>query len=242
MAKRLFTVEEQKRLEIYSEKLARTFMWSGYVSSNEKFKKMLKRLFCIAVPAIIIVALLTYFITSMFFPDDTIWLTCLFSIFTLMIVGTCVMGTFVDDEEKEQITPPVIIFFNDKLYYIEFDDNHVTSETQKKFLESIPKIKAGELFALRQETNAYTANLSNRQLQAIIFYLNAIDNIELGTDTQDIKFKVIDNILDVDVDTHDPKYFVITYEDDEEERKLSLPLDKWKELYEWLLHQNNNNE
>lgn len=227
MPQRSFTPDEQYRLERRVSQLDRSFVWTAEVSLKERTH----RFFGKAMPYIILSACVIAFalIVAWQFVSAMTPLVAVSVLvgYVLAVFLVCLVA-FAKADEVSKMSPPVFVFADDKLYKIEGTDDLVPL---------LPEIPVGEMIALREKTGAITSAMSSFFIRAEVMYLDAIENFEIGNETKGLSISVIDNIVDIEQDENDETRFIIEYEKDGDAVETILPMDKWRNLYEWLYAQ-----
>lgn len=227
MPQRSFTPDEQHRLERRVSQLDRSFVWTAEVSLKERMRRFLgKAMPCIILSACVVASALIVawqFVSAMTpFIAVSVLVGYVLAVFLVCLVA------FAKADEVSKMSPPVFVFADDKLYKIESTDD---------FVPLLPEIPVGEMIALREKTGAITSAMSSFFIRAEVMYLDVIENFEIGNETKGLSISVIDNIVDIEQDENDETRFVIEYEKDGDVVETILPMDKWRNLYEWLYAQ-----
>lgn len=250
MGTRLFTIDEQRRLNERAEAMSRAFMW--YENRSDRFARVLHK--SVAYGAILLCAACMACWAAV---EISAQLKATGGI--AAVIGICVTWimaearifayVLVKESEAMKASPPVFVFFGDKLYMLS-GKNGFDGDT-------IPKIPAGEISALRREVGHIAASMSNKSIEAECFYLSAIEQYELGNESSLLDIVVIDDIVDVyeenngealtessgrkqngsSDDSGAGSFFVIEYEQYGEPAQIRLSLSKWRDLYQWLFAQ-----
>lgn len=226
--RRLFTVEEQARVDERIRDIAQAFMWttrktlSGKVrSSAASLGKVVALVACAAITLIVIIA----------------QMLCGDALFSVLVAAVSILVTAISfvayttfHVEKLSAMPPVFLFFNDKLFHIESAGSFS--------VDQIPKMQPGEIMVIREESGKALTSATNARIEAECYYIERVKEHDIGNDTPGIAITAIENIVDVDIDEDDENSFIIAYEDEYgDEVELALPMREWGELYDWLYQQ-----
>lgn len=228
MARRLFTVEEQSRVDERIRDIAQAFMWtprktlsSKVSSSAASLGKVVALVACAAIILIVIIAQMLC--------GDALF-SVLVAVISILVTAISFIAYTTFHVEKLSVMPPVFLFFNDKLFHIEATDSFSTAQ--------MPKMQPGEVMVLREESGNVLANIANARIEAECYYIERVKEHDIGNDTPGISITAIENIVDVDIDEYDENSFIIAYEDEYgDEVELALFMREWEELYDWLYQQ-----
>lgn len=250
MGTRLFTIDEQRRLNERAEAMSRSFMW--YENRSDKFARVLCKSMAYGAILLCVACVACWAAIEISTQLEVAGgIAAVVGICVAWIVAEAVIFAYVLVKESEAMktSPPVFVFFGDKLYMLSgkngFDG------------DAIPKIPAGEVSALRREVGYIATSMSNKSVEAECFYLSAVEQYELGNESSLLDIVAIDDIVDVyeensgetltesnsrkQSDSGDDSeaggFFVIEYEQYGEPAQIRLSLSKWKDLYQWLCAQ-----
>lgn len=229
MRTRLFTAEEQARTSERIHDVSQAFMWTPKRTLSAKSRSSLPSFAKVAAP-LLIGALLVASGVFAWLGGDVVFPVLMTAVVLLLVATAAFLVHMTSSSERLSSLPPVFLFFEDKLFYVEQDRSSSTPH--------IPKIALGELMVLRSESGDALSNATTARIEAECYYIECAKELDIGNETPGLSITVIDDIVDVDVDEDDESTFIITYEDEYgDEAELRLPLGKWKELYDWLYQQ-----
>lgn len=230
---RAFTPDEQARLNERAHDMSQAFMWCPVRTMKDKLRRVARKMLMFGVPIIVLVGIICWALvelgTGLSIAEKS-----------MAVASVCIVGLlaellmlayfFVVKDEEAKASPPVFVFFDDKLYKVESTDDFSLSQ--------IKKIPAGEIHALRQVLGEWAKGMTNEQIEAECHYLSAIKENEIGNATKGLALTVIEDIVDVDVDEDDDSKFIITYEDEyDDEIELTEDMSAFSDMYEWLVEQ-----
>lgn len=255
MSNRLFTVDEQERLDRRIEMLSRAYMWTKRTPASARANRVFCDWLALGFPLLVFcICLVIIACRGMAVPSPGIWAYPLLAgiiVAIVELIWAAVRFVHVDDLWKK--TPPVLIFFDDKLFMIDSDGSFDSAH-------GIPSISRGEIQALRESAPVPIKSLSSSMVCAECFYLDAIAQYEIGNDTPGLRFTVIEDIVDVRIAGEDEgeesrgegaqedqsssdepdrteRSFIIEYEDNGISVSLELDYDLWSDLCIWLQDQ-----
>lgn len=230
---RTFTADEQSRLEERAHDMSQAFLWHRHAPLKEKIPAAFRKFLLVGIPILIVCGLICWAMVIFASNMETDQ--------KIMSVGSAIVCAaitevilffwyFVLRDEAYKASPPVFLFFDDKLYRIDAAENFKHDQ--------IPHIPAGELQALRHELGVITRKMTNEQIEAECYYLSAVKQYDIGNETGGLSITVIEDIVDVDVDEDNESKFIITYEDRfDEEVEMAIDMEEFSEVYEWLVEQ-----
>lgn len=243
---RSLTPQETARLDKRAKLLYESFMWKKESTSKRARRAMpicigAMVTWCIFIVGAAAVGAAVGVLPSM---REMSFEICL-SIAAGAIIAISIMTVMFVMSERSACKPPVFIFYDDKLFYVDSDEDFSMSD--------IPWIPAGEMMALRESAQAATSNKASQEIEAQLFYLGTIEKHLRGgneseADSADntnsennvgerIFIAVIEDIVDVNKDA-DGETFTISYENGQGHVvDARCPMSDWKNLYDWLAYQ-----
>lgn len=250
MAKRLFTADEQRRLNERAEMLDRSFMWTSRVPLSDRLAILGREWLAFGLPALLVSLCIAVIVCRcLALPElDIISCAVLVAIVAAAIEIAAFGVRFVVISERERASLPAFVFLNDKLYHI--------SENIRDRRILAPRIPKGELSALREIASASVGRMPARAIEAECMCLDVIGQAEIGNDVDGISVEVIEEIDDIsffdeagdeierdggdqtgDGIPEGAAAFAISYEEDGEPKRCVLGLSSWRDLCIWLVDQ-----